>query len=113
LLNGTPYSSGGAIADGAPEGDGFDLADPAAPAAPTIAVATSTTLTGTAAAGSVVTILAGDEAVGTTTADLFGNWTFDLELSKGLYEFEATATDGSGLTSLESDSVTVRIRRRK
>lgn len=108
--NGNPFSAGGGqlIAP-----DVYGTVNDDAPAAPTIAVAANS-VSGTAAAGSVITILENHTAVGTTVADANGNWSFGLSvLAKGTHNLEATATDGAGNVSLESELVTVRVRRRK
>ncbi|WP_162619508.1 Ig-like domain-containing protein [Salinicola peritrichatus] len=61
------------------------------------------TLNGTAEANAMVTILANGTAIGTTTADVDGNWTFtpdDMDaLADGDVTFTATATDAAGNAS--------------
>ncbi|SFD89922.1 Ig-like domain (group 3) [Chitinophaga sp. CF118] len=62
------------------------------------------TIIGTAEANSTVTIYDGDVAVGTTTADANGNWTytFDPAIKNGLHVVTVTATDAAGNTSGKS-----------
>ncbi|WP_168198748.1 Ig-like domain-containing protein [Jejubacter calystegiae] len=91
--------------------------DSAAPEAPTILTHplitgdTTPTLSGTAEAGSTVTIRDGDSVLGTTTADADGHWQFtvpdDKALADGDYTLTATATDAAGNTSSTSDGVYV------
>jgi len=110
LLNGVPYSSGGGEADTFID-DTLHVASPSDPAAPTVAIAASNGLTGTAAAGSVITVSENDTVIGTTTADDAGNWSFSLAaLPKGTYELEATVTDAAGISSLPAE-ITLKIRR--
>lgn len=112
LANGTPFSAGGGQMLGA--SDTFAKANADAPAAPTIAIATHTSVSGTAAAGSTVTIKENDKAVGTTTANENGNWSFGVaSLSAGTHQLTATASDGAGNESAESGAVTVKVRRHK
>ncbi|WP_416392125.1 Ig-like domain-containing protein [Alloalcanivorax xenomutans] len=55
---------------------------------------TTPTLTGTAEAGSTVTIFQDGTEIGSTTADASGNWSFaPTALADGDYSFTATATD--------------------
>ncbi len=55
------------------------------------------TLKGTAAAGSTITVLDGAKAIGTTTADGKGNWSFtSAALADGSHKFTATATTSAG-----------------
>lgn len=61
------------------------------------------TVTGTAAAGAMVTILDGTTTLGTTTADATtGAWSITLALAEGSYTLSATATDT--LTGETSDA---------
>ncbi|MDW9652891.1 type I secretion C-terminal target domain-containing protein [Sinorhizobium meliloti] len=61
------------------------------------------TLSGTAEAGSLVTIYDGTTPIGSVTADASGNWSFTpaatAPLSDGAHSLTATATDAAGLTS--------------
>ena len=56
------------------------------------------TFSGTAEAGSTVTVIVSGTPVGTTTADASGNWTFTLAtpLVDGSHTVRATATDAGG-----------------
>ncbi len=111
LANGTPYSSGGGQALEDAVVDVFTVLGDLP--APTIAVA-PTGLSGTAKAGSLITIVENGAEVGSTTADDNGNWAinFDDSITGGTHHFAATAMDETG-TSLESELVTVKIRRHK
>ena len=101
--------------------------DTAAPAAPTIQSAeddvppvegtvasggstndTTPTLSGTAEAGSTVTIYQNETEVGTTTANVDSQWTFTPSLTEdGSYFFTATATDAAGNVSDASSTYTI------
>jgi hypothetical protein len=93
--------------------------DSAAPEAPTILTHplitgdTTPTLSGTAEAGSTVTIRDGDSVLGTTTADADGNWQFtvpdDKALADGSHTLTATATDAAGNTSGTSEGVAISV----
>lgn len=63
-------------------------------------------ITGTAEAGSTITIYVDSSAVGTTAASLLGGWSFTLTaaLSDGDHTVEATAKDAAGNVSFFSDS---------
>jgi MYXO-CTERM domain-containing protein len=65
---------------------------------------TTPTYTGTAEAGSTVTIIVDGASVGTTTADASGNWSFTptAPLATGQHTVKATATDAAGNTSPDS-----------
>ncbi|MBA4720690.1 MAG: BapA prefix-like domain-containing protein, partial [Alcanivorax sp.] len=61
---------------------------------------TTPTLTGTAEAGSTVTIFQDGTEIGTTTADAGGNWSFaPAALADGDYSFTATVTDAANNVS--------------
>ncbi len=61
------------------------------------------TLTGTAEAGAIVTVLQDGNAIGTTQATASGDWSFTtLDLASSTYVFAATATDVAGNTSASS-----------
>ncbi|MFL5347471.1 MAG: adventurous gliding motility protein AgmC [Hyalangium sp.] len=90
-----------------------DLTPPAAPVVSTPAngaiISDNTpTYTGTAEAGSTVTVIVDGTAVGTTMADSSGNWSFTpiTGLSNGSHTVKATATDVAGNTSPESNTNT-------
>lgn len=95
-----------AVELGAPTVNNFDIVgDPAAD--------TRTTITGTGAAGAVVTI-AGDIS-GTTTVDADGNWAFDTDLTIATYEFtvsqelngqESVSAAGTGVVRLAAPAIT-------
>lgn len=55
-------------------------------------------LRGSAEAGSTLTLFANGSAIGTTTADATGNWSFSpaTPLAEGTYSFTAAATDAAG-----------------
>jgi hypothetical protein len=74
------------------------------PRTPVISNATETTVTGTAEAGSTVTIYAADNTViGTGTADSFGNYTITLTASQANgASISATATDVYNNVSLKT-----------
>jgi hypothetical protein len=104
LKNGNPIVAGGGQADSV-EDFGTSETDPNAP---TIAVESVTrkaaVVSGTTAAGSLVTVYLDGLAVGTSTADNSGKWSFTLagKLSAGMHRFTATATDSDGLTTGQS-----------
>jgi MYXO-CTERM domain-containing protein len=89
-----------------------DLTPPAAPVVVTPAngarVNTPTpAISGTAEAGATVTVIIDGTAVGTTTADVSGNWTFTpAALSEGSHTVRATATDPAGNISPSSNTNT-------
>jgi large repetitive protein len=62
---------------------------------------TTPAITGTAPAGSTVTVYIDGAAVGTTTADASGNWTYTPSpaLALGPHSVKAKATDGAGNVS--------------
>jgi len=93
-----------------------DTTPPAAPVVTTPVTGTTTgdttpTLTGTAEAGSTVTILRAGSVVGTTSADGAGNWSFtSSQLATGsAYSFTAIATDSVGNASPASAPVVVTV----
>ncbi|WP_372993994.1 Ig-like domain-containing protein, partial [Sulfitobacter sp.] len=70
------------------------------------------TFNGTAEAGSVVEVFVNGTAIGTTTANTDGTWTFDhtgTELSDGDYAITAAATDAAGNTSAASTPLNITI----
>jgi probable HAF family extracellular repeat protein len=102
-----------------------DTSPPAAPSAPDLAPASdsgvsnsdnvtnhlSLALTGTAEAGSKVTLYRGTTIAGTATADAVnGNWTIgDTVPTGGVYSYTATATDAAGNTSPASTALVVTV----
>src|SRR5271170_4961578 len=78
-----------------------DLPPPAAPVISGDTVSVNTvTLTGTAEAGSTVTVFDNSTQLGTATANSSGAWTYTTgALANGSQSFTATATDGSGNVS--------------
>ena len=69
-------------------------------------------ITGSAEAGSIVTVFLGNSSIGTATADSSGHWSFDYtgtSLADGTYAFTAQASDAAGETSLVSAALTVTI----
>ena len=106
--------NGATIADGAGNAANLSLSgvtqsgpqiDTSAPAAPVIARDTTNrnrtvTLTGTAEAGSKVTVYEGQTDLGTTTTSASGTWAYTTgRLPSGNHTFDATATDAAGNTS--------------
>ena len=69
------------------------------------------TLTGTAEANSLVTVYIDGEAVGTTTADESGAWSYSLStvLSDGNHSLRTTATDAAGNISAPSVQRTITV----
>jgi large repetitive protein len=70
------------------------------------------TIRGTAVANSVIQVLLNGTAIGTTTADGSGNWSFDntaSPLADDTYSFTATASDIAGNVSLASAPFTVTV----
>uniref|UniRef100_UPI00158963D0 Ig-like domain-containing protein n=1 Tax=Burkholderia sp. BCC0506 TaxID=2676290 RepID=UPI00158963D0 len=65
---------------------------------------TTPTLTGTAEAGSTVSVYDGTTLLGTATADASGNWTFtpSTGLGEGAHAITVTATDTAGNVSTPS-----------
>jgi flagellar hook assembly protein FlgD len=72
---------------------------------------TTPTLTGTAEAGSTITLYDGSTVLGTTTVDAAGNWSFTVSaaLADGAHTITATATDAAGNTSATSDVLVLTI----
>jgi Bacterial Ig-like domain/FG-GAP-like repeat/Bacterial Ig domain len=67
-------------------------------------------VSGTAEAGSTVTVIRAGTVIGTTTASGSGAWSFDstgTTLTAGTYAFKARATDPAGNTSADSTPLTV------
>jgi MYXO-CTERM domain-containing protein len=90
-----------------------DTTPPAAPVVTTPAngstIADNTpTYSGTAEPGSTITVIVDGTAVGTTTADAAGNWSFTqiIGLTNGQHTVTATATDAAGNTSPQSNTNT-------
>jgi hypothetical protein len=68
------------------------------------------TLSGTAEAGSVVTLFDGTNKIGTATANATGQWSYaTAELSKAIHQFTATATDRAGNTGAASTRLNVTV----
>ncbi|MBL8471211.1 MAG: DUF4347 domain-containing protein, partial [Rhodocyclaceae bacterium] len=69
------------------------------------------TLSGSAEADSTVTIYLDSQALGTTTADSSGNWTYSLSspLADGSHSLAATATDAAGNVSSSSSALGISI----
>ncbi|MBR8315111.1 BapA prefix-like domain-containing protein [Burkholderia dolosa] len=72
---------------------------------------TTPTLSGTAEAGSTITVYDGTTQLGTTTADASGNWTFtpSTGLGEGAHAFTVTATDTAGNVSTPSAAFAVMV----
>ena len=90
-----------------------DTTPPAAPVVLTPANGSTTndntpTYTGTAEAGSTVTVIVDGAVVGTTVASASGTWSFTpvVPLADGPHAVKATATDAVGNTSVESNTNT-------
>jgi hypothetical protein len=93
-----------------------DLTAPSAPVIDSPATDVSTTsvrppIGGNAEANSEVTVYDGATAIGTTTADGSGDWSFtpSSDLSEGAHSFRVTATDEAGNTSPDSNIRTITI----
>ncbi|WP_372993881.1 Ig-like domain-containing protein, partial [Sulfitobacter sp.] len=70
------------------------------------------TFNGTAEAGSDIEVFVNGVSVGTTTADVDGNWTFDhtgTQLADGNYDITATATGAAGNISAASTPLDITI----
>ncbi len=69
------------------------------------------TLTGTAEAGSTLTLFDGDAELGSTVADAAGNWSFDVPvtLTDGVHGITAVATDEAGNTGPASAALALTI----
>ncbi|MEP4556763.1 Ig-like domain-containing protein, partial [Cobetia amphilecti] len=72
---------------------------------------TTPTLTGSAEAGSSITVSLDGEVIGTTTADSNGAWSFtpNTELDDGEHVFSVTATDSAGNESAPSGEFTLTV----
>ena len=88
------------------------LVDTAAPNVPTISATTPTndttsTFTGAAESGSLVTVYSGGASLGQAAADGSGNYSFtpSTALADGTYTITATAADSTGNTSAASGSL--------
>jgi Tol biopolymer transport system component len=89
--------------------------DTQAPAAPVISAPTdgsvskspTTTIAGTAEAGSTVTVLDGTQALTSVVVDSSGAWSATASLSEGAHALSAVAVDTTGNTSVSSAAVTV------
>ena len=92
------------------------IVDTTPPAAPVITAPANGNITndntpaisGTAEAGSTVTVYLDGSAKGTTTADASGNWTFTIvtNTANGPHTVNATSTDAAGNTSANSSTNT-------
>jgi hypothetical protein len=91
-----------------------DTTPPAQPGTPVLAAehdgystTTTPTLTGTAEAGSTVTVYDGSTVIGTTVADANGNWSYtgSAALSQGNHSISTTATDAAGNVSVSSSKL--------
>ena len=72
--------------------------------------ATTLTLTGTAAADSMVTVFDGTTELGTATVNVSGAWSFTTgTLANGTHSFTATDTDFTGNTSVASSPLVVTV----
>jgi hypothetical protein len=103
----------------------IDSVAPAAPSTPVLTAASDSgssnsdgftnvkrpTFTGTAEAGSTVTVRDGDIVLGTTTVAMDGSWSFTVssDLADGVHSIAATATDAAGNTSVASGVLAVTI----
>jgi hypothetical protein len=115
-LTATATNSGGTSGTSAPL---LVTVDTAAPSAPTIHTSTSAeslasanveVLTGTAEAGSTVTVFDGATRLGAVTADASGAWSYTSGvLSVGSHSFTARATDVAGNTGASSSAAVVTI----
>jgi hypothetical protein len=74
----------------------------------TIHAAATPTFSGTAKAGTVITIVDGDTILGTATANSSGQWSFTSpKLASGTHNIAAFATDAQGNTGLLSAPLTI------
>ena len=102
----------------------FDTKAPAAPSTPDLAAGsdsgasntdnltndTTPTFTGTAEAGSTVNLYDGATNIGSTTADVSGNWTITSStLGAGVHSIAAVATDPAGNSGVASAAIAVTI----
>jgi uncharacterized repeat protein (TIGR01451 family) len=90
-----------------------DTTAPAAPVVVTPANGSTTSnplpaVTGTAEPGATVTVIIDGASAGSATADGAGNWVFSpsVPLANGTHTVRATATDGAGNTSVNSNTNT-------
>ncbi|KAB0546849.1 BapA prefix-like domain-containing protein [Pseudomonas argentinensis] len=84
------------------------LVDAIAPAAPVIAPSNGQLISGTAEAGSTVTIRVAGTSIGTAVADTNGNWTLTPSTAVGNgINITATAADAAGNVSAPAAAVTV------
>ncbi|MDC0714124.1 Ig-like domain-containing protein [Stigmatella sp. ncwal1] len=100
----------------APSNTNTFIVDTTAPAAPVVVTPangsttqdTTPTYSGTAEAGSTVTVIVDGVPIGTTTANASGAWSFTptAPLADGSHTVKATATDAVGNTSPESNTHT-------
>ncbi|MFY0583604.1 Ig-like domain-containing protein [Cystobacter fuscus] len=81
-----------------------------APAEGTLFNTRTPVISGTAEAGTTVTVYLNGSAVGTAPVNTLGNWSFTTaELTDGTYAVKATATDAANNTSPESNTLTFRV----
>lgn len=66
-------------------------------------------ITGTAFSGSRINIFANNALIGTSTADILGNWSFNATLLPGSYAITAQAQDSAGRTSTLSSIINIRV----
>ncbi|MER2265968.1 Ig-like domain-containing protein, partial [Methylobacterium oxalidis] len=98
---------------GAPSAPVSVVVDTLPPAAPVITTASGTTgdstptITGTAEPGAMITVSNGGTVLGTTMADVSGNWSFTpgTALGDGAAQITATATDAAGNSGPASAAV--------
>lgn len=67
------------------------------------------TITGTAEAGSTVTLRDGSTVLGTVTASSNGSFSLDIALSAGTHNITATATDAAGNASTASSALSITV----
>jgi hypothetical protein len=76
----------------------------------TITATTTPTFTGSALAGTLVTIVDGNVVLGTAVADASGHWTFTSPtLAKGTHNICVFATDAQGNEGLLSNALTFQV----
>jgi len=94
---------------------GTQPSDNTPPAKPTLTGPSVTnnstpTLSGTAEAGSTVSVILGNTSLGQVTADSNGDYSVTVsELSEGSHDITATATDAANNVSQSSDALTVEV----
>ena len=74
-------------------------------AAPSILTSTVSAITGTAGAGSAVTLFDGATMIGTAVANSIGTWSVPIALAAGTHAVTGTAADAAGNISVPSPAI--------